>query len=258
MLATVPAFGAVNTQDASFDCFSHTDSTAGLCDGSLNCFDKDDDWTVCGFFRIENSAADERTIISKWDTAGTRQFTFRLDRQDAPTGVEIYMGGAVALAGNDSIALDTWYMSCATNTGSATTLRFYTYDMAGAVIDDGTSTANSVDDSTQTASINIGAKSGDCSGDEMDGDLAFVGYWTEVWTTQDTLDYLYNPVMKAAQKATTTAFFLPLIDIAVGVDWSGQDNTFALTGTFTYADSPPVGSSAQARPTMSITLGGTE
>lgn len=95
-------------------------------------------WTVCVVFQVYNSAADDRSIISRFDDpagGGTsRNFLLRLDLGAAPQNLEVYQADAtVRITGGNVIELDTPYLVVVrcdgSNNGSLLTFDLNTHSL---------------------------------------------------------------------------------------------------------------------------------
>ena len=109
---------------------------------SQNEFRGNERWSACVVFQLHNSAADDRSIISRFDNpsggGGHRAFLLRTDLQAAPTNIEVYQSDAtVRIAGGDVIELLTPYLVVVTCDG-ANNGTLYTVDLnTQEVVDDG-------------------------------------------------------------------------------------------------------------------------
>ena len=200
------------------------------------------DWSVLGFFRIEETATDDRCIISKWQSAGsTRQFIFRTDKLAAPSRLEVYANGGIKINGGaGTISLDTWYLGCVTQDAATDTITLYTYNIDGTVVDDGITGTHDTDKGTLTAPIRIGGTA--ANGDPMDGDIAHVCYVDGTVTQEEVLQYLYNPVKTANyfRSKYGLQFYLPVFGASSEPDLGGANNAVTVNGTVTSGDNPPV------------------
>lgn len=192
-------------------------------------------WTVLSFFRVEETASDNRTIISKYGGVNNQQFLLRVDRGTAPQEIEVWHNGAVRISGVDLVELNTWYLVSASCNGSAT-LRYNLYGIDGTQL--GTATAATTGNQSQnTAPVQIGIW--DSANDPMFGRIAYTCYIDGVQlTTQEISRYLRRPYIVATSKGTSTKFFLPLLGRSPEPDFSGRANNFTVAGT-TITDMPP-------------------
>jgi len=190
-------------------------------------------WATFAFFRIENSATDDRTILAKWGTGlSTRQFRVRTDAQTAPTNLEVYSNDNIRITGGDNVALNTWYFLGISHAASGN-VTLYLFDMAGTVLDDGL-TGSWFDDTDPTGEITIGGRA--TSADPMDGDVAWAGYLQQEITKTEFLE-----IMRAPRSALrySPEWLLPLGLGSPEPDWSGKGNNGTVTGS-TIGNNPPV------------------
>lgn len=200
-------------------------------------FDKDDTWSVLGFFRIENSAGDDRAIVSKWGVTEVRQFLMATAGGTAPVPLALDMAAANRVTGGNNVELNTWYLGAAICNGIGSGgLRMILLGMDGTVLDN--ATGDAVDPTTQTAVIEIGVKG--ATGDPMEGDIAHVAYFNITFSLQDVKDYLRAPARTVARHAGNAVFYLPLIGVSPEPDFSPNTNTGTVTGT-TVGEGPPIG-----------------
>ena len=190
---------------------------------------RDDTWTVLAFFRVEETEGDDRSIMSKgqdWDT--NSQYWWYIKSATAPTGLRFSMNDyAIKTTSGDVIQPDTWYMAAVTNDGlnQADSVNQYVCSMAGTVLDT-SSSAHAGDNATLTEATRIGT-SGSLIKDVIDGDIAYVSYFTVEFTQQQVLEYLHQPARVAARNRANCEYFLPLNGSSPEVDWSGQGKASA-------------------------------
>lgn len=217
--------------------FSPTTDEISLGDIAAARFEFDVAWTVLAFFRVEETATDDRCIVSKWGA----QFLWRIDKGTAPQNIEVYQDSALKITGASSIQLDTWYLGAVTNSGDTptSTLTLYTFGMDGTPIDDGVTGTNTADRSL-TPAIMLGRTA--ASSDPMDGDIGFACYVDAVLSKAEVLSYLYNPwqAQRNFQANYGTQFFLPLGFASPEPDFSPNGNTGTVSGT-TIGEGPPAG-----------------
>ncbi len=200
-------------------------------------------WSFLAFFRITNADAEERTVISKWSqTANTDSFLLRTDRQSAPTNMEVFIRKSLRISGGDNVALNTWYLTCVTNSGGggATDVTLYLVDMAGTFLDDGLTGDHDGDEINLTAPLIIGGRE---DADEMAGDIAYACYVDAVLTKAEILAYRYDPIKmaKVFEAVHGVQFNMPLLGQASPEpDWSRNGAVGTITGTVTRGNMPPV------------------
>lgn len=193
-------------------------------------------WSLLAFARFENLTADERAVVAKWGSAGTRQFELNTNKTPAHH-MEVRNNGATAITGSGAaLVVDTWYLFVVTFDTSTATL--YTLKTDGSVVDTDTGSWN--DDPDVTEEVRIGEKQG--GGDDMDGDIAHVAYIDAVLTLQDIKEYLYSPARVVARfiGSDSVQFYLPLGLGSPEPDFSGKGNNGTVSGT-AISDNPPTG-----------------
>lgn len=194
-------------------------------------------WTMFSFFRVENTATDDRTIIAKWASVGnTKQFILRTDLQAAPSNLEIYTNNTLRITGGNNVALNTWYFTAVTNdgTGAANGLKCYLFRPDRTVLDDGLLGQHAADVSVLTTPTTLGTRLGS---DPMDGDVAFAGYLQQELTKNQLLELMHSPLRHSLRYSPE--WLLPLGVGSPEPDWSGKGNNGTVTGT-TIGANPPI------------------
>lgn len=184
------------------------------------------------FFRVENTAGDDRVILGK-----ENRFVLRIDQGAASQELQVRVEGSVIIEGGSNVALDTWYLGAVTNDGtsSATGMLEYLLTMDGTVLDNAISGDNNL--ISHTEAIHLGVRAGV---DPMDGDIAYAAYFDFELSLAQIKAYLWNPIMFTAQYNANCEFFLPLKGASPEPDWSGNGNNGTVNGSPTISDNPPV------------------
>lgn len=194
-------------------------------------------WTTFAWFRVENTASDDRAIISQWAAASsTRQFLLRTDTATAPTRIEVYTNGTLSVASNNDIQLNTWYFVAVahdgTTGGTSTTLWIFAADLT---------LVNSYSDQHDgnksiVTDIVIGGTAGNA--DSMDGDIAHAGYFkTELTTESQIRELAAHPGRVCARYGAE--WYAPIIGASPEPDWSGNGNNFTVAAGSSVSDNPP-------------------
>lgn len=224
--------------------FDGTTDKVSLGDISTARFLQASAWTVLVFFRVENTATDDRAIISKWSSGSTgRQFIVRTDAGTAPQEIEVYTDGTIRITGGSNVELDTWYLVAVMNDGADGVGGGLTMVLLGMdeTVLDNTTGDHATDAASVTAVIDYGIQGS--TSDPMDGDVALGAYIDAELTLQDCKDYLHNPAKVVSRfiGSNSVQFFNPLTGESTEHDWSDKTNEGTLTGT-TVGDNPPIGS----------------
>lgn len=219
-------------------------------------------WSIIAFFRIENSAGDDRAIVSKQGSGSTtRQFSLRTDAQAAPSNLEVYHGNgflAVAIEGGDNVALNTWYLVCVTCSGAqaAGDLALYLVGMDDTYLDDGVTGDTDADATADNGSVTFGET--DAGSDDMDGDMAYVTYVNRALGKNDISAYLRDPIgtAKAWEVQSGIEYCFPIWGAhSPEIDLSPNARVGTLTGT-TKGQDPPVDSIWTISPVPVVVAGG--
>ncbi len=201
-----------------------------------------DAWSILAFFRIENSASDDRGIVTKWAGGSETHFLLRTDAQTAPSNILMHINNGLRITGGDNIALNTWYLVGVTNSGGggATDLTLYLVDMDGTFLDDGITGDHAGDAPGLLVPIRIGGR---LNNDNMNGDIAYVCYVDAAVTKAEVLAYRYDPIKMAKifEAVHGVQFFIPLLGLdSPEPDWSRNNITATLSGTIIRNNMPPV------------------
>ena len=251
-LTVSPAFGSWE-HDASAECYYHYDQTPGLCDATNNCFDENDDWTVCAQVNADTLAGDEVTLVGKYSlgNSNARQFLVRIEANGDPSELQIFMNSGSRDTTAAVFNSGTWYSVCVVNNGAATTGQTWAFDISDSpptTVVDGDS-YNAQDDAEQDSAISIGAWDTDdasvtCGNDMLDGRIANVAYFAEEFDKQASLDYATCPHRVVAQRAANIKWFLPIQvgDTTDSPDYSGNAANFTSFGIDAgdFGANPPV------------------
>lgn len=201
-------------------------------------FDEGRQWTCGAFFRIENSATDDRSIISRWSGS---HFNLRTNAEAAPTTIEV-IKGATTITGAESIELNTWYCIVVAQSAGASnnTMTLFTMNMDGTFVDDGLTGTDGGDNAA--TSSDIGSRN-DGDADLMDGDIQFPFYIDGVtFARNDAINFLNRPIQTVLQHGSNVHWLYYLGKGAVNaVDISAAQTTTTINGTPTVSDNPPVG-----------------
>lgn len=201
-------------------------------------------WTLCAFFRIEDSAGDQRGIVSKWAAGGsTQQFFLRTAQGTAPQAIECTTDDDAASPALifGTVDLNTWYLVVIRNdgTGGAGGFKGDLFNMDGTV-DGGTTTTHEGDSSDLTTQIAIGHR--EATGDAFDGDIAYVAYFNTELTDAEVLAYLRNPYAVVFSKGSTgVEFFLPMYGDASPEPELVHGRDFTSNGSQVKGTNPPLG-----------------
>lgn len=197
-------------------------------------------WTVLAFFRIENTADDDRVIVAKWTaTDNQKQFLVRTDLGAAPEPIEVFVNSNRQIAAIGSIELNTYYLVSVSNdgTGNASGLVGTVYEMDGT--QNGTASGtHDGDRSDLTGNIEIGAR----DSDPMDGDIAYVAYFNTVLTATEERAYLRNPYQLAFSKGSSGCeFFVPCYGNVGPEPDLVHGRNFTVVGSLANGTNPPLG-----------------
>jgi len=192
-------------------------------------------WTFFCFARFV-SFTDERTVIAKDNSSGTKQFHLKSETNGS---LEVQFNATGFGTSASDISTDTWYLCAVTNdgTGSATAITIYLIDMTGAVVASATGD-HGADASTLTADLKYGSRR--TTSDEMDGDLANGCYIESELTQAQLQEAALFPYRVALRHGAL--FFNPLDELTTSVDWTGNGHTGSHENSPALADNPPVGS----------------
>ncbi len=196
------------------------------------------DWSFLSFFRVENTASDDRTIIAKWGGAG-KQFQLRTDSGAFPQNVEIWHNNALRFSAGDAV-INTWYVTAVTH-DSAGNFLGYLVEMDGNYIADANPGVSVGDQADLTQNIAIGLQIDGFLIDEMDGDLAHACYVNAVITKQEITAFLANPakMAKVFKAKYGSPFYLPLGLGSPEQDWSGNGNSGVRVNAPVVSEMPP-------------------
>lgn len=201
-------------------------------------------WSVMAFFRVEETASDDRTIISKWVPTAGRVFRVTTDTEVAPASFETWITDFVINRTGNIIALNTWYAFMVSCDGSQAV-----GDIAIRVLDmsltaqENTTDTHPGDETDFTGAIEIGVT--DATGspvDPWDGDVAHVCYVRKAISLAEFRSYITDPwrqVLAWRGAGTTVDFYLPLIGGSPEPDFSGSGNNGTINGSPTVAGNPP-------------------
>jgi len=166
-------------------------------------------WSVLIFFRIRNSAADDRMIIAKNTNGGNDQFRIRVDAGTAPQNIEVEHGDTFIATGGDNVALNTWFLVATTCDGAGNFLT-YLVDMGGVFLDDGVTGTTASDKGNLTAPIVFGVRQ-EGPGDPMDGEIQYPCYINnKTFTKPEILEYLRYPVRMGTSFGWDCVFLLDM------------------------------------------------
>ena len=118
-------------------------------------FDANDEWTAIAIGLLTDTAADDRSIIAKWNvsTSSNRQLLLRTDLGAAPTDVEVRMNNsALSFSSGLVVELNTFYAFCLANHLGTVTLNIYEA-FNGNLLD--TSSGTAANAATQTNPIQL-------------------------------------------------------------------------------------------------------
>ncbi len=228
---------SVNFDGSLSSSFSHADITDARCSRAVS-------WSVLCFFRVENTAGDDRSLFTKWGSGvNKRQARFKVDAGTAPQNIQIdFQNTAVTINGGNNVELNTWYLFCVTADG-ADTVTLNLVGMDGTFLDSNVTGTTTVDSTDMSEDLRIGTRNS--GADPMFGDIAYAAYLKREILQPEILEYLRNPakVVHKVGGSTGPVFFLPMVDPTASTtpDWSGQGNPFTKNGSgHTDGDNPPV------------------
>lgn len=195
-------------------------------------------WSTLAFFRVENTADDDNSIIAKHGETGDFQFLCRVDAGAAPQGIETEQGGKTIFLSGDVVELNTWYLVAVTNPGDGVILT-YMLEMDGTILINAGNTLTGTVNEALAEPILFGNRSVPNGADEMRGDMAWSSYFDVQFSLQDIQDYLHSPAKVVAVKNADCLYAFPLGLGSPEPDFSGRGESGTLTGT-TVGDNPPI------------------
>jgi hypothetical protein len=192
-------------------------------------------WSFLWWMYLTDTDADENMIISKHTDGSVHVWIF-VDGGVSPQNFVIRVDGVNAISTTSSYAEGTWYANLLANDGSGN-LSLWTLEADGTQLltDTGTYTWTS---SAQDLAIGLRGVAG--SADPADGLFAHYQYYTTEFVKADLELYLRNPAWLAGRESANLLWWLPLDGSSPEVDWSGNGNSGAVTGTIAIGDNPPV------------------
>lgn len=192
-------------------------------------------WTVLGFIRVESTVTDERTLISQWSGASSRQFLLTTVNETAPAAIEFSHNQVSIVTTSSVVAENVWYLWAVSNDTSGNA-KVYCMELDGTVNVDG-ATGTLTADKGNDYDIVLGGKGIGGTADDHLGDIAHVAYINHELTKQEIQEYLHNPYKVVSR--FDTFFYVPIIGASPEPDWSGNGRNFTVTGT-TRSAMPPI------------------
>ncbi len=199
-------------------------------------------WTSLSFIRIEDTASDESSLVTKWSSSGAQQqIMIRVAMGTAPQPIIVDHNSTRVLTGSSIIELNTWYLVAVSNDGAGG-LTLNVLEMDGTLVEDAATASLGTDTATLTSSIRFGCRNG--PNDPTTGDLAYIAYLKREIGQSEILEYLRNPakVVHRVGGATGCEYIFPMTAVANTHDWSGNGHVAVESLSHTEGDNPPIAS----------------
>ena len=162
-------------------------------------------WSVVSVFQVNNTAADNRCLMSKWGTGGN-QLLWRVSAGTAPVACRLFQGGSFIGDTAAVIELNTPYLACVTSDparSAGTELQPTVVDLLTGAIVSETQHADS-SDTTLTAPIEFGGRQSNV--DPMDGAILLTACWKRALTKPEIYSLARDPFGPFRVPRRTVAF----------------------------------------------------